>query len=73
MPEYITATFRDGAFVPEVQTNLAAGTRVKLFFEPMEEASDPAGNSFQQFDNFCDEIAVAGGRRLSRQELHDHT
>jgi predicted DNA-binding antitoxin AbrB/MazE fold protein len=71
MSEIITATYRDGAFVPEQAPGLAAGTRVRLVVQTLDVQPQAANGVFAQFDELCDEISVIGGKHLTRQELHD--
>jgi len=71
MTEIITATFRDGAFVPEVQTNIPPGTRVRLVIEALDSNASNVDEALRKFDALCDSVSVTGGKRLSRQELHD--
>ena len=71
MSEIITATYRDGAFVPEQALGLAAGTRVRLLVQPLDVLSQSADGNLALFDALCDEVSVKDAEHLTRQELHD--
>jgi hypothetical protein len=76
--EIITATFRDGAFVPEQAPAVAPGARVKLTVETLDErveANTPAGSAeaLARFDALCEKLSVSRGKRLTRDELHDRS
>lgn len=70
MTEIITATYQDGAFVPEGQTHFPAGSRVRLVVQSLDTklATEKA---LEEFDAFCDSISIEGGEHLTRQQLHD--
>jgi len=80
MAEIITATFQDGAFVPEQPIAVPSGTRVRLTVEPVEQTSAqvamaahhrPTAEKISEFNKLCDRLSVRGGKRLTRDELHE--
>lgn len=73
MSEIITATFRDGAFFPEQTPAVAPGARVKLTVESVDQGPQarPNAEDVARFDALCETLSVTGGKRLTRDELHD--
>jgi predicted DNA-binding antitoxin AbrB/MazE fold protein len=84
MPETITAIFQDGAFVPEQETHIAPGSRVRIVIEPVqpgpttaEEAlrdhPPPTEEEWEQFNALCDRMSVNVGKEghMTRDELHE--
>lgn len=84
MAETITATYRDGAFVPDGPVNVAAGTRVRLTVEADDATMDqrqpatterPAGASpsegLGRFLQRADQVQLRSGLRMTRDELHE--
>jgi len=84
MAEIISATFVDGAFVPEQPIFFPPGTRVELVVKSVETASTSAAEALRHhtlpteeelasFNAFCDEIGqkVRGFKRMTRDELHE--
>jgi len=84
MAEIITATFQDGAFVPEQAVAFPPGTRVELVVKSVETASTSAAEALRQhtppteeqlasFNAICDEIGqkVRGFKHRTRDELHE--
>lgn len=70
MTEIITATFQDGAFVPEGQTHFPAGSRVRLVVQSLDPQQE-IEQALQEFDSLCDEINITSGDHLTREQLHD--
>lgn len=70
MTEIITATFQNGAFVPEGQTHFPAGSRVRLIVQALED-EQTREQFLEEFDKFCDAVSVDSGEHLTRDELHD--
>jgi predicted DNA-binding antitoxin AbrB/MazE fold protein len=70
MTEIVTATFQDGAFVPEVQTHVPNGSRVRLVVQTIDD-QETREQFLKEFDEFCDAVSVNGGKHLTRDELHD--
>ncbi len=79
MNEIITATFVDGAFVPEQMLALPPGTRVQLTIEPADSSNSPSDlpntNTSQvadtSFYQACQDTKLKSGRRLTRDQLHE--
>jgi len=70
MSEILTAIYQDGAFIPEQETSVVAGARVRLVVEPLREPVDQ--RAIEEFDAICDELSVdSGGRRMTRDEMHE--
>ncbi len=72
MAEIITATFQDGAFVPEQAVSVPAGARVKLTVEPVDESAvDSAEGASVALDELCERLPIHSGLRLTRDQLHE--
>jgi len=80
MSEIITATFLNGAFVPEQAISVPAGTRVRLTVEPVDltpaEAAiaahrRPTSEEVTKFNEMCDRMNFKSGLRLTRDQLHE--
>lgn len=75
MAEIITATFQDGAFVPEKMPALPAGTRVRLTIEQVEQTDvdspSLASAGVTPFVAACEKIGLKSGLRLTRDQLHE--
>lgn len=82
MQEIITATFIDGAFVPEQAITVPSGTRVKLTVESVDPTPaeiafanhpQPTGEQIAKFNELCDRIGskVKGFKKLTRDQLHE--
>jgi predicted DNA-binding antitoxin AbrB/MazE fold protein len=70
MTEIVIATFQDGAFVPEVQTHVPNGSRVRLVVQTID-SQEEIEQALQEFDAMCDEVSVTSGDHLTREQLHD--
>lgn len=80
MAEIITATFVDGAFVPEQAINVPAGSRVRLTVEPVDQTPAeaaiaahrrPTAEEIAKFNELCDKMSFKSGLRLTRDQLHE--
>jgi len=79
MTEIITATFQDGAFVPEQEVSIPAGTRVRLTVEPVDETNSQNSNDSQAsseqrpttLEELCERSPIHSGLRLTRDQLHE--
>lgn len=76
MPQIIHATYRDGVFIPEQPVAIAADSRVRLTVEAEIAESTPSKKSkaaaIAAFNESCDRLSVnSGGKRLTRDELHE--
>lgn len=80
MAEIITATFRDGAFVPEQAISVPAGTRVRLTVQPLDQTPAeaaiaahrrPTVEEIAKFNELCDQLSIHGATKMTRDELHE--
>ena len=72
MSQVITATFVDGVLKPEEELALATGTRVRLILDVWTEILAQGPIVCAELDRLCDEIPIdSGGRRLTRDQLHE--
>jgi len=84
MAEIITATFINGAFVPEHAILFPPGTRVELVVKTVKTASTSAAEALRlhtppteeqlaSFNAICDKIGqkVRGFKHRTRDELHE--
>ena len=69
--EVLTATYLDGAFVPDQLTAVPLGTRVRLVVQSMPDEAE-VERAIDEFDALCDEVDInAPGTHLTRDQLHE--
>ena len=72
MRQVIAARFEDGVLKPDGCLDLKPGTRVTVTVVSMESEPDRGDAACQALDDLCESAAVdSGGRRLSRDQLHE--
>jgi predicted DNA-binding antitoxin AbrB/MazE fold protein len=72
MSQLITATFEDGVLKPHENLDLAVGTKVRLIVTPYDATHTEDGDALAELDRLCDDEPIhSGGKRLTRDQLHE--
>ena len=72
MTQIVTGTYEDGVLKLDEALAVPAGSRVRVIVDTSEAPSTTVTQALDELDRLCDEFPiVAGGPRLTRDELHE--
>lgn len=72
MSQVMTATIENGLLKPDADLGLPCGTRVRVTIEMLQEVALDVQQAWQELEDLCGASSIdTGGRRLTRDQLHE--